>query len=265
MMSLYTNLATLNPLFAYLVILTFFLGFSLALAFATRRFTDYQMRKTHNDIAGFIFTTVGAIYGVLLAFITVIAWEQYNAASENAAKEATMALAMYRNLSLYPNQEQAGKLAQNLLAYIHSVVEDEFPQMGKLKRSRTTTEAMDLLWANTKKLKPQNFHEQTLFSEIVKDLNNIAQLRAERLGSTFGPKLISIMRNTLVFGAIITIALAFFFGAESFWWHTIMTTLLAILIASILSVLLELAHPFTSGIAIQPGGYIHVLEIIANK
>ena len=265
MMSLYTNLASLNPSFAYLLILTFFLGFSLVLAFATRRFTDYQMRRSHNDIAGYIFTTVGAIYGVLLAFITVVAWEQYNAASENAAKEGAMAMAMYRNLSAYPDQEQAGKVAQNLLAYIHATVEDEFPKMAKMERSPTTEQAMDLLWANTGRLKPQSFYEQTLFTEIVKDLNNIAQLRTERLGSAFGPKLISIIRHTLLFGGIITLALAFFFGAESFWWHTIMTTLLAILIASILFVTLELGHPFTSGIAIQPRGYIHVLEIIANK
>jgi hypothetical protein len=114
--------------------------------------------------------------------------------------------------------------------------------MAKRERSQVTAQAMDLLWANTRKLKPQSFQEQTLFTEIVNDLNNIAQLRAERLGSAFGPKLISIMRTTLVFGAIITLTLAFFFGAESFWWHTIMTILLAILIASILFVILELVH-----------------------
>jgi len=264
-MWVYNKLATLNPLLVYLIISTIFLGFSLVIAFATHHFTNYQTRRTHNDIAGFIFTTVGTIYAVLLAFITVIVWEQYNAASENAAKEATMALAMYRNLSLYPDQEQAGKVAQNLLAYIHAVAEDEFPKMAKMERSQTTAQAIDLLWANTIRLKAKNLHDQTLFSEIVKEMNNIAQLRAERLGSIFSPKLISIMRSILVFGGLITLTLAFFFGAESFCWHTIMTILLAILIASILFVLVELAHPFTSGLAIQPVGYINVLEIIGNK
>jgi hypothetical protein len=61
-----------------------------------------------------------------------------------------------------------------------------------------------------------------------------------------GGYLLSIMQHTLFFGAIIT-------------------TLLAILIASILFVMMELAHPFASGIAIQPEGYINVLEIMANK
>jgi hypothetical protein len=265
MMSLYTNLATYNPIFAYLLMITCFLGFSLALAFATRRCTDYQMRRSHNDIAGFIFTTVGAIYGVLLAFITVIAWEQYNAAIENAGKEATAALAMSRTLSLYPEQEQAGKVAQSLLAYIHAAVEDEFPKMAKMQRSPATIQAIDLLWLNTRTLKPQSLHEQALFNEILKDLNIITQLRAERLGTAFGPKLMGIMRSILIFGAVITLILAVFFGAESFWWHITLTSLLALLIASILFVIMELAHPFTSGIAIQPEEYMHVLTIIQKK
>ena len=183
----------------------------------------------------------------------------------NTAKEATAALAMYRNLSLYPDQEQADKVAQNLLAYIHSVVEDEFPKMAKMKRSQATFQALDLLWENTRPLKPQSLHEQALFTDIVRDLNNISQLRAERLGTAFGPKLMGIMRSILVLGAIITLISAVFFGAESFWWHITLTSLLSLLIASILFVILELAHPFTSGIAIQPDDYIHVMEIIKTK
>ncbi len=264
-MTILANLATLNPLVAYLLIISVFLGFGVALAFATRHLTDYQTRRTHNDIAGYIFTTVGAIYGVLLAFLTVIVWEQYNSATENVAKEATAGLAMYRNLSLYPDQEQAGKAAQSLVAFMHAAVEDEFPAMAKMKQSQTTARAMDALWAHTKKIKPQNLQEQALFSEILRDLDVLAQLRAGRLGSATNPKLSGLMRYTLIFGALITLVSAVLFGAENFWWHLILVSILAILVASILFVLLELAHPFTSGIAIQPDDYLYVLEMIKTK
>ena len=147
------KLAALSPVLAYLLIIAFFLGFGLVLTVATRRFTDSQTRRAHNDIAGYIFTTVGAIYAVLLAFTTVTVWEQYNGAAENAAKEANAALSLYHNLSLYPDQEQAGKATQSLLAFMHAVVEDEYPAMAKMKRSRATAEDMNALWVNAKKLK----------------------------------------------------------------------------------------------------------------
>jgi hypothetical protein len=259
------KLAALSPLLAYLLIIAFFIGFGLALALAIRRFSDFQTRRTHNDIAGYIFTTIGAIYAVLLAFITVIIWQQYNNAAENAAIEATTAMSMYRNLSLYPDQEQAGKAAQSLLAFMHAAVEDEFPAMAKMKRSQATMQAMDALWVNAKKIKPQNLQEQALFNEILKDLNNIAQLRAGRLGAATNPKLAGVMRITLIFGALITIGFAVLFGAENFWWHIIYTALMAVLIATILFVLMELEHPFTSGIAIQSNDYTNVLQMIKIK
>jgi hypothetical protein len=239
-----------------------FLGFGLALAFATRRFTDCQTRKTHNDVTGYIFTTVGAIYAVLLAFITVTVWQQYNNAAEDAAREATSALAMYRDLSLYPDQNQAGKAKESLLAFMISAVDDEYPAMAKRQRSRATAQAMDTLWTNTRKIIPQNFHEQALFKEILKDLNHIAQFRTARIGSLFNPKLIGLMRIILIFGALLTIVFAVLFGVENFWWHIIMVSLLSLLIATILFILMQLANPFTSGIAIKPDGYTSALEII---
>lgn len=261
-MNFFARLPTLNPTLAYLLLVTLFLGFGLVLAFATRRFTDSQTRKTHNDVTGYIFTTVGAIYAVLLAFITVTVWGQYNNAAEDAAKEATSALAMYRNLSLYPDQNQAGKAMESLLAFMISAVDDEYPAMAKRQRSRATEQAMDTLWTNTRKIIPENFHEQALFNEILKDLNHLAQLRAARLGSLFNPKLTGLMRMILIFGALLTIFFAVLFGVENFWWHIIMVSLLSLLIATILFVLMELANPFTSGVAIKADGYTGALKII---
>jgi hypothetical protein len=264
-MNFIANLATLNPALVYLLIVTSFLAFGLALALITRRLTDYLMRRSHNDIAGYIFATIGAIYGVLLAFLTVIVWEQYNSAAGNATKEANEALAMYRDLSLYSDQEPAGQARQSLLAFMHAVVEDEFPALAKLKRSPATARALDTLWAATNKLKPQDFREQVLFSAILNDLNNLSQLRADRLGSAINPKLSGLMGHILIFGALITLVFSVLFGAENFWWHLILVSILAILIASILFVVFELAHPFTSGVAIQPDNYLNVLEIIRNQ
>ena len=91
----------------------------------------------------------------MLAFITVAVWEKYNAATENVNRETTAALLMYRNLNLYEDQGAAEKIKQQLQAYVHSVVDEEFPAMAKMKESPATDKAMDNLWANTKKLKPK--------------------------------------------------------------------------------------------------------------
>ena len=54
----------------------------------------------------------------------------------NAGREASAALAAYRSLRLYPDQEQAGKLVPALSAYVKALVLDEYPAMAEGTRSQ---------------------------------------------------------------------------------------------------------------------------------
>ena len=90
-------------------------------------------------------------------------------------------------------------------------------------------------------------------------------MRDERLGIVNNPKLVGVIRDVLLLGAFITLVFGVLFGAESFWWHITFVSMLAVLIASILFVVTELSHPFSSGIAIQPAGYAKVLKMMTLK
>ena len=39
--------------------------------------TTAVMDEKHNEVAGFIFATVGVVYAVLLAFVVIVVWEQF--------------------------------------------------------------------------------------------------------------------------------------------------------------------------------------------
>lgn len=263
-MGIFTEIAALRPLVAYLLLFCFFMGLTLTASLAIHRFTEFQMRKRHNDIAGFIFAAVGVIYGVLLGFITVAVWEKYNTATENVNRETTAARLMYRNLNLCEDQGTAEKIEQQLQAYVHAVVEKEFPAMAKMKKSPATDKAMDDLWANMKKLKPKRSYEQSQYDEILNNLNKIYHFRNERLETANNPKLVGVMRFIIILGAFITLFFAVIFAAENFWWHIAMTAMVALLLCTILFVLIELGHPFLSGISVRPNGYIELLDVMKS-
>jgi hypothetical protein len=263
-MGIFTEIAALRPLVAYLLLFCFFMGLTLTASFAIQRFTEFQMRQRHNEIAGFFFGVIGVVYGVLLAFITVAVWEKYNTATENVNRETTAARLMYRNLNLCEDQGTAEKIEQQLQAYVHAVVEKEFPAMAKMKKSPATDKAMDDLWANMKKLKPKRSYEQSQYDEILNNLNKICHFRNERLETAINSKLVGVMRFIVILGALITLFFAVVFAAENFWWHITMTALLALLLCTILFILLELGHPFLSGTPVHPDGYIELLEIMKS-
>jgi hypothetical protein len=264
-MDIFAKIASLHPLVAYLLLFCIFMGLTLISSLAIHRFVDAQMRKRHNDIAGFFFGVVGVVYGVLLAFITVGVWEQYNSAAETVDKEAFAAQLMVRNLSLYADKEQAEELRQQLKVYLHAAVKEEFPAMGKMEKSPATDQALDDLWAKANELKPKGFYEQFHYKEILNNLSSITHFRDKRIETANNPSLIGVIRFIIILGALITLFFAVIFAVENFWWHIVMTAMLALLLCTILFILLELGHPFLSGISLQPDGYRELLGTIASK
>src|SRR5260370_15403976 len=50
----------------------------------------------HNEVAGFIFAVVGVLFAVLLAFLTVILWENFAQAEQRSPSEADAATDVWR-------------------------------------------------------------------------------------------------------------------------------------------------------------------------
>ena len=74
-------------------------------------------------------TLVGTAFAVLLAFITLAAFQTYNGAKSGAASEATSVLEMFRTAEFYP-ADQRDELRSDLVCYSRAVVSVEWPAMG---------------------------------------------------------------------------------------------------------------------------------------
>jgi hypothetical protein len=53
------------------------------------------LRQEHNDVAGFIYAVVGVAYAVLLAFVVVVVWEEYERAKDTVETEANELAGVY--------------------------------------------------------------------------------------------------------------------------------------------------------------------------
>lgn len=56
------------------------------LLIARRRVSHLALAK-HNDVGGVVFSIVGTIYAVVLAFVVVVVWEALGEADERAARK----------------------------------------------------------------------------------------------------------------------------------------------------------------------------------
>ena len=52
------------------------------------RGVSWELRRKHNNVAGFIYAVVGVTYAVLLGLVVIAVWGSYEAARNTAASEA---------------------------------------------------------------------------------------------------------------------------------------------------------------------------------
>ena len=76
--------------------------------------------KEHNSTLSPFVTTVALVYGTLLGFTVVVAWEQFSSAEVNVANEASTLATMYRQTVAMPAQEQ-GEIRVLLRKYTTAV------------------------------------------------------------------------------------------------------------------------------------------------
>lgn len=246
-----------TPLLAVLLV-GLFLGITIGGLFLIRTFIPFHKLKTHNDVAGFIFATIGVIYAVLLAFMVIVSWENFDRADRNVAKEANYIEDLYRDSTGFPaafRQEVRSALED----YSSAIVNDEWKTLANGKRSQKVQAASEKIWTLYTSFQPQNENQRVFFEESVKKLNEAAELRRERILAA-GSGIPSILWTVLISGGLITILFTIFFGTENFGAQLIMSSMLSALVALSLFTIMTLDFPFTGSVSISADTFRTVLS-----
>ena len=243
-----------------------FTGFGVGLVLVVRQFVHHSILKRHNDIAGFVFATMGVIYGVTLAFVVIVVWQQYDAANITAKSEALRAYSLYRDLSIYPDQEEVKPALVSLAAFSRSVVETEYPALRQMKwdtsheASIDTRRKLDTLWKDIRQITPQTLQEQSMFNEMLRDINVMGQEREKRL-IVSREDLPGVVWAAVVVGGLLTIGFTALFGNENLLAQVVITAWLGIVTSIAIFVIISLNFPFMGEVCINPEGYEHLIDL----
>lgn len=265
-MALSAWLVTMPEWLSALLVVGFFVLFTVGTILIVRRLVPHSVMKPHNDITGFTFSTVGVIYGVMLAFVVIDVWEKYGLAAETTDREFEAAYSLYRDLNLYPNRAEADKVLAALRVFTLSVVHDEFPAMKAMKWTSkyqphlSTHKASSELWAAMEQIVPRNLHEQSIYNEILKDLNNLSEHRVKRrlMAQLDLPGIVWVV---VVLGGLATGGFLALFGHENTRIHILSGALLALILGMGVSVVVILNFPFVGDDSIGPDGYEFLIAL----
>lgn len=253
-----TLLLNVPPLVLGTVIVAISIVFSILGLLLVRRFISHQKLKLHNDVAGFMFATLGVIYAVLLAFTVIIVWESFDEAQTNVEMEANYLVDLYTDSLAFPEPLRQ-ELYSKFNDYAQLMIDEEWEMLGMGKTSPKVYEVVKDIWKLYSGYLPKTETEKIFLQESVEKLNKFAELRRLRyLESKTGVN--PLLWFVLITGGVITVAFTFFFGTENFNAQMGMTILLAVTIALILFTILEFDYPFTGTVSVSPDAFKEIIN-----
>lgn len=232
-------------------------GTSVAGVLLVRRYVKVANLKHHHDIAGPIFNTAGVIYAVLLGFVLIVVWQNFDKAQDNVFSESNVYADIYRDLAAIP-EPYSSQAKELVTKYVNAIIEDEWTLMAVGKRSIKVQEIGAQSWALMARFEPTTESQKAFYAEILHRMNDAVEMRRQRIiDASSGTH--PVLWYVLLLGGMITVVFTFFFGTERLSAQLTMTTLLSVLIALILFTILIMDFPFSGDLSIGLQAFQEVL------
>jgi hypothetical protein len=229
-----------------------------------RRLAPHHVLAPHNDVAGFVYATIGVTYAVVLGFVLVTVWDQFGEAGDAADREADAAADLARLAAWFPASDRQA-VVEAVRAYADAVVAEEWPAMAnETAPSEQAAARLDALWNAYRQAGQGAIVETAPYAEGLARLDELTNARRERLlASRAG--LPGVMAAVLVVGGVLTVGFAYAFGVERAPSHALMIAALAATLGLLLFLTFELNHPFRGDVHVRPEGLEVVLDQLTRS
>jgi hypothetical protein len=230
---------------------------AITIELVARRLLPIDTRRAHNDVAAAMFGVIGTTFAVLLAFVAMLAWEDFGNARTAATNEAAIAgdvAAAAAGLG-----DPAGKSVRDALsAYLHAVIDQEWPAQAAGHPSDASDAGLAALDDLAAHYSPTNPAETNYHAALIATLARLQDARAIRrlAASSDLPVIVWVV---MLLGGSLTVASGSFLGAPSLRMHLAMSTTLAVSGALVVLLIVALSQPFRGDFRVSTDAYVAVL------
>ena len=216
-----------------------------------------EVGAQHNGTMSPFITVVGLVFGALLGFTVVVAWQQFYAANGVVANEASTLTTMYRQTVAMPEPEQT-QLRQLLRQYASGVA-------GREWRNQSSGGTSDSAAAITGMYRvvgsqPPGAEAGPINQAFLGQLSVLATDRATRIIDA-KPHIPPLLWTVLIFGGTVLVALTGFLRMGSTLGHVAVSGTIAVLLGQLLCIIFLLDHPFGTNRGITPEAFQNSLQV----
>ena len=192
---------------------------------------------------------------MLLAFVVIVVWEQYEEARDTVETEANELAGIYFLADRFSDEAARERVQELARSYARTVVEEEWSMMERGETSETLRE----LRLSLLDVEVSPGAGEVLYDQGLTRLHEVSDARRLRLLEvTQG--LPGILWVVLMVGGVVTVGFTYLFGLKSNWAHALMVAALTLVICGILFTIGALEYPFAGLAQVEPTAFEEVLR-----
>ena len=213
----------------------------------------------HNGALSPFMTCVGLVYGALLGFTIVVAWEQFSSAETNVSNEASTLTTMYRQTVGMPVPEQT-QMRVLLRKYTGAVAGPEWD--NAIRFGTGTESARDALNDMYRVLgsEESSVASSPISQKFLDQLGTLASERNQRILDA-KPQIPGLLWTGLLFGGVVLLGLGGFMRLGSIRAHLLLLGAVAVLLGLLLFIVFWLDHPFGNQLGVTPAPFEQSLSV----
>jgi hypothetical protein len=230
--------------------------------YVRRRFPAIK-GDAHNDATKFAYGFIGFVYAFFIGFVVSSMWGQNNAADGNARAEGAAAAQIARDTAVFDTAD-TNRIRQSLLMYEHAAIA-EWSQAAN-NRSPEADTALAHVYQAYEGVAAKTDTQKTLLATSFSNLDKISQARTVRLltaredaGLPWPFWVVILVTSSLVLGTVII------YGVEKSILHYPMVTIVAVIVATNLFLVVELAYPYVGAVSTSPDPLQEVVAVLSQR
>jgi hypothetical protein len=180
-----------------------------------RRYVPATREEFNSEIVAAMLGVLAALFGLLLAFVVVIEFQNHDDARANVDTEADSLAAIVRDNQALGGPE-ADRVRAAVATYVRAIVEDEWPRLrASGEESPRAAAALDKLYGTLQGIEPRTHRARAFYDGSVRQLNTALDARRNRLGDARGGLPTEVAALILV-GSVAILSYATLVGSRSF-------------------------------------------------
>lgn len=229
--------------------------------FLTRKYLAHWRTTVDGPVVAAVAAMVMTLFALVLAFAILTLYDQFNAATESVAAEATdLSQIVHDSNSFPPATQQAIKNA--IKAYTLEVRDTEFARMHDGKEDPKAEELFEDIFTAFQHYNPQSRSQVGFYNSAVTQLNDAVTQRRARLERV--DTALPIAFSALLFlSALVSIMTTFFLSTENRRLEVVLVACVAVIVGAGMLTVLLLQYPFSGSVAVSShpfvSGYLALL------